>query len=413
MNSRLLPAFALCLLTLSGSAILRADFRASITIGPPPIPYYDQPPMPEDGYVWTPGYWAYGDSGYFWVPGTWVANPGEGLLWTPGYWSWNDRFAVFHGGYWGRTVGFYGGINYGYGYGGDGFQGGHWQGRNYYYNQSVTNMGDTRVTHVYNQTYIQNNNSRVGFNGGTGGIHASPSGAQRAAARERHVPATAQQEQHHRQAGQDQQLLATVNHGNPAVAATRKPSDFSGQHAMPGKGPGGRFNEAPAGNPRPAAPARPGNGRERGAQEPAQTRPQPAPNQGRQDHGRPQPIQPQQPPNRIPGLERRPQPAPSPTQEPRRDPLPRPSPTPRVPQEPRQQAPRAPEQRPQAPRPQEQRPQAPSAPEQRPQAPRPQEQRPQAPRPQEQRPQAPRPQEQHPQAPHPNPGREREEHPKG
>src|SRR5262249_20289954 len=76
------------------------------------------------GYIWTPGYWAYGDDGFFWVPGTWVLIPEPGLLWTPGYWGWDDGgFYVFHDGYWGLHVGFYGGIDYGFGYVGFGYQG--------------------------------------------------------------------------------------------------------------------------------------------------------------------------------------------------------------------------------------------------------------------------------------------------
>jgi hypothetical protein len=51
----------------------------------PPLVVYDQPPCPEDGYFWSPGYWAYGDDGYFWVPGIWVEVPQPGYYWTPGY----------------------------------------------------------------------------------------------------------------------------------------------------------------------------------------------------------------------------------------------------------------------------------------------------------------------------------------
>src|SRR5271156_4152023 len=47
----------------------------SITIAPPVLPIYLQPPIPAPGYIWTPGYWAYGDAGYYWVPGTWVLPP--------------------------------------------------------------------------------------------------------------------------------------------------------------------------------------------------------------------------------------------------------------------------------------------------------------------------------------------------
>ena len=97
----------------------------SITIAPPLLLVYAQPPIPAPGYIWTPGYWAYGPYGYFWVPGTWVQPPAVGLLWTPGYWDWSNGVYVFNQGYWGPHVG-YGGINYGFGYGGVGYQGGYW-----------------------------------------------------------------------------------------------------------------------------------------------------------------------------------------------------------------------------------------------------------------------------------------------
>jgi hypothetical protein len=42
---------------------------------PAELPFYEQPPIPEPGYMWTPGYWAGGPYGYFWVPGTWVQPP--------------------------------------------------------------------------------------------------------------------------------------------------------------------------------------------------------------------------------------------------------------------------------------------------------------------------------------------------
>src|SRR5271156_828811 len=46
----------------------------AITNPPPALPVYDQPASPGDGYLWTPGYWAWADdsSDYYWVPGTWV-----------------------------------------------------------------------------------------------------------------------------------------------------------------------------------------------------------------------------------------------------------------------------------------------------------------------------------------------------
>ena len=62
-------------------------------------------------------------------PGVWVRPPQVGLLWTPGYWGWGGGAYLFHAGYWGPHVGFYGGVNYGFGYGGVGFGGGRWVGR--------------------------------------------------------------------------------------------------------------------------------------------------------------------------------------------------------------------------------------------------------------------------------------------
>ncbi len=87
-------------------------------VAPPPLPVYTQPVIPGDGYLWTPGYWAYGDEGYYWVPGVWVRPPHFGVLWTPAYWGYGGGVYGFYAGYWGPHIGFYGGINYGFGYGG-------------------------------------------------------------------------------------------------------------------------------------------------------------------------------------------------------------------------------------------------------------------------------------------------------
>jgi hypothetical protein len=73
----------------------------TITLIPPELPVYEQPAIPAPGYIWTPGFWAYGPDGYYWVPGTWVEPPAVGLLWTPGYWGWQDGAYVWNAGYWG------------------------------------------------------------------------------------------------------------------------------------------------------------------------------------------------------------------------------------------------------------------------------------------------------------------------
>src|SRR5260221_3857204 len=109
----LAPALALFLAPSSFAGI-----GLSITIGPPALPVYQQPVCPGEGYIWTPGYWAWGDEDYYWVPGTWTLAPEPGLLWTPGYWGWGGGVYVFHAGYSGPTIPFYGGSNYGICYSG-------------------------------------------------------------------------------------------------------------------------------------------------------------------------------------------------------------------------------------------------------------------------------------------------------
>jgi|HubBroStandDraft_5_1064220.scaffolds.fasta_scaffold91467_2 hypothetical protein len=118
---------------------------------PPPLQAADQPPCPEDGYVWTPGYWAWGAAGYYWVAGEWVAPPQVGLLWTPGYWEYLGNAYVFHPGYWAADVGYYGGIDYGYGYFGAGYVGGRWWGNSFAYNRGISNLGRRPFRNVYSE----------------------------------------------------------------------------------------------------------------------------------------------------------------------------------------------------------------------------------------------------------------------
>ena len=202
---------------------------ASITIAPPELPVYEQPPIPAPGYIWTPGYWAYGPVGYYWVPGTWVLPPTVGLLWTPGYWGWRDGLYVWNAGYWGPHVGFYGGVNYGFGYGGHGYEGGRWNNGVFAYNQTVTNFGGVQVTNVYRETVVASTNVRVSFNGGSGGTQAQPTPQEQTVAHEPHVAPTTEQAQHQQIASTNKALLASENHGQPAIAATAKPGEFSGK----------------------------------------------------------------------------------------------------------------------------------------------------------------------------------------
>ncbi len=202
----------------------------AVHIGPPALPVYEQPICPGAGYLWTPGYWAYGPDGYYWVPGTWVMAPSVGLLWTPGYWGWGGGGYLWHAGYWGRHVGFYGGINYGFGYGGTGFVGGRWEHGAFAYNTAVMNVNTTVIHTTYvDRTVVRNVTvNRVSFNGGTGGVSARASSTEMAAEREHHFAPTSMQTQHEHSASSNRALLASENHGRPAIAATARPGEFSG-----------------------------------------------------------------------------------------------------------------------------------------------------------------------------------------
>ena len=230
--SLLLAPVLLALVTLAIPAPSFAQFSISITIAPPALPVYEQPVIPASGYFWTPGYWQwspdYGD--YYWVPGTWVQPPQAEVLWTPGYWGWSGNAFAWNDGYWGPQVGFYGGVNYGFGYTGGGYEGGYWNKGAFFYNRSVNNITNvTSITNVYNKTVVNNVTiNNVSYNGGNGGITAQPTAAQRTVASERHIPATTEQTQHQHAASTNQALRASVNHGKPAIAATSKPGVFSG-----------------------------------------------------------------------------------------------------------------------------------------------------------------------------------------
>jgi hypothetical protein len=201
----------------------------AVDIAPPPLPVYDQPPIPAPGYMWAPGYWAWDDdTGYYWVPGTWVLPPEPALLWTPGYWGWNDGVYAFHEGYWSPEVGFYGGVSYGYGYTGAGYEGGYWRGGAFFYNRTVNNISNVSVTNVYNRTVIVNNTTNVSYNGGTGGTTVQATPQQITAANQQHVPPTAAQTQHVQAAAKDPALSLNSNQGHPTVAATTHAAQLSG-----------------------------------------------------------------------------------------------------------------------------------------------------------------------------------------
>ncbi len=236
---------ALVLAALPVASFAGVAIGVSINIAPPALPVYVQPAPPGPDYIWTPGYWAW-DDGYYWVPGTWVVAPSPGLLWTPGYWGWVGGAYVWHAGYWGPHIGFYGGVNYGFGYGGVGYEGAYWRGGHVVYNRAVTNVTNINVTNVYNKTVVVNNVSHVSFNGGSGGIVAHANAAQLAAEHEHHFQPTAMQREHVNLASHDHNLRAAVNMGRPQIAATERPGSFSGHGVVGARAAGGDFHPAVA-----------------------------------------------------------------------------------------------------------------------------------------------------------------------
>src|SRR6266540_1673180 len=198
----------LLVVLLGVSSASSASVYVSVGFAPPPLLVYEQPLLPAPGYIWVPGYWAWGPDGFYWVPGTWVLAPYIGALWTPGYWGWDDGLYIWYPGYWGPRVGFYGGINYGFGYFGVGYYGGYWR------------------------------NGVFSFNGGTGGIVAQPTAAERLAQHDRHLAWTPVQARHEQAARTDRAQLASVNQGVPRITATSRAGVFREQSAAAARGGG-------------------------------------------------------------------------------------------------------------------------------------------------------------------------------
>lgn len=228
--------FALVMLAAPAPTFAQVSVGISVGFAPPEIPVYDQPVCPGDGYIWTPGYWAWDVDAddYYWVPGTWVLAPEVGFFWTPGWWGWGGSAFIFHAGYWGPVVGFYGGINYGFGYFGHGYEGGRWDNGHFFYNRAVNNVNVTVVHNVY-ETRVENiNQTRVSYNG-HGGVDARPTAAEEAAEHERHIGPVAEQTQHLEAARSNPQLRASANHGKPPIAATSRPAAFNESGAVAAK----------------------------------------------------------------------------------------------------------------------------------------------------------------------------------
>ncbi|MCU1300827.1 MAG: putative rane protein [Candidatus Sulfotelmatobacter sp.] len=256
LHSAVRYSLSLALLILAMSAASLGQFRVAITFEPPALPVYEQPLCPGEGYIWTPGFWAWDDDAedYYWVPGTWVLAPEVGFLWTPPWWGWGGEAYVFHEGFWGPTVGFYGGIDYGFGYFGRGYEGGRWENGRFFYNRAVNNVNVTVVHNVYESRVVnENRTTRVSYNGGNGGVNARPTPQEEAAAHARHLPPVPPQIQHIQVARTNPQLRASVNQGRPPIAATPKPGALNDRSAVPARQAGAPYHP-PANRGRAAQP---------------------------------------------------------------------------------------------------------------------------------------------------------------
>ena len=229
--------FLLALLLSVVPATSFAGVFISVGIAPPVLPVYEQPICPEPGMMWTPGYWAYGADGYYWVPGAWVPAPYVGALWTPGYWGWGGGRYIFHDGYWGPHIGYYGGVNYGFGYGGIGFAGGMWRGGFFSYNTAVMHVGvgGGWGGHVYEDRVVVERgyvarDSHVAYAGGPGGIHHDPSPEERVAEHDQHRPPSEIQQHHVEAARMDKPSYVKNTGGHPANAAVSRPLGSGSSH---------------------------------------------------------------------------------------------------------------------------------------------------------------------------------------
>ncbi len=164
--------------------------------------------------------------------------PLQSALWTPGYWGFYGGRYLFYPGHWGLHIGFYGGINYGFGYVGLGYEGGYWNGGHFFYNRAYNNINVRTVHNTYNynagnrgsynhgnnnyNNNRNNNNPRPSYRGGAG-VQARPQPSERAAAHEPTAPRMNTQVQHAQNYRGVSGQYAAQNHGRPATPAVSRP----------------------------------------------------------------------------------------------------------------------------------------------------------------------------------------------
>lgn len=110
------------------------------------------------------------------------------------------------------------------------YDGGYWRGNRFFCNCAVNNSNVTHVHNVYSRTMVNHITvNNISYNGGRGGLAVRPTSSERAMSNETHRAPTEDQVHHHEAARTDRALLASVNHGRPAIAVTSRPGDFAGR----------------------------------------------------------------------------------------------------------------------------------------------------------------------------------------
>ena len=125
----------------------------------------------------------------------------------------------------GAHIGFYGGINYGFGYAGA-LAGGRWENGQFFYNRAVNNLGAAPVTRVYNQRIAINNTTidRVSYNSGQGELQVKPTPEQEQVAAERRIAATPAQVTQVRTASINPEQFHSTNRGDRRWPRRRDPA---------------------------------------------------------------------------------------------------------------------------------------------------------------------------------------------
>ena len=240
-----------------------AQVSVSVTIAPPPLPLYAQPPIPGEGYLWTPGYWALGSGGAattIWVPGTWVdAAQRRACCGRRATGRFSERRLLLARRLLGlSSVGYYGGLNYGYGYNGSGYWGGRWDRGHFRYNTAVNNLPSRpRARRLQRAAGARApERTRESFNGGDSHYRTPaerPASAASKGAAHGNADARAAWITNTARFGMPEQRMAN-NHGAPPTAATPRPGGF-GDPAGGTRADGARDASAAASAARPG-PAR-------------------------------------------------------------------------------------------------------------------------------------------------------------